>query len=183
MATRRYGTIVKHLTEDPETAVELVGRLSDDVLVHVGAAVADEVRRRAVESGDEDAVIADAFESGFGRDGLGVLPWVSGAFIVCPGALISKGRASHRCRFASVDDTWVWDSGLLLTEMKRSSPGSTGGFRAIALLPIVERTGIDVVTGRMRGGQHSVDHVVSFEVRRGALVEVSQRDIRAAGMV
>lgn len=85
--------------------------------------------------------------------------------------------------FVSVDDTWIWESGLLIAETKRSSPGSTGGFRAIALLPIVERTGIDVVTGRMRGGQHAVDHVVSFEVRRGALVEVSQRDVRAAGMV
>ena len=43
-------------------------------------------------------------------------------------------------------------------------------------------TGIDVVAGRARGGQHSVDHVVSFEVRRGRLVEVSQRTVAAANM-
>lgn len=182
MANRRYGTIVRHLSDDPETAVELVERLSDDVLLHLGAAVADEARRRAVATGNEEAIIAEAFETGFGRDGLGVPPWVTGPYVVCPGSLVAKNRSSHRCRFVSVNDTWIWESELLVTESKRSLPGRTDGFRAVALLPLVEGTEIDVVTGRARQGQHSVEHVISYELQRGALVEVSQRAVKTAGM-
>ena len=122
----------------------------------------------------------DAFEVGFGRDGLGVLPWVEGTVIVCPGGMTAKSKSSHRCRFVSVDDVWVWDCGLLLREDKRSSPGTDEGFRAIALVPLVDGTELDVVSGKARGGQHSVEHVVSYEVRSGELVEVSQRNVAAA---
>ena len=45
----------------------------------------------------------------------------------------------------------------------------------------IERA-IDVVSGRARSGQHSVDQVVSCEVRDEDLVEVSQRNVAAAKM-
>jgi hypothetical protein len=96
--------------------------------------------------------------------------------------MVAKSTTNHRCRFVSVDDVWVWDSGLLLREDKRSSPGAENGFRAVALVPLVDGTELDVVTGRARGGQHSVDHVVSYEVRAGELVEVSQRTVTPANM-
>lgn len=183
MSTRRhYKTIVGHLTEDPDTAPELVQRLQDDVLLHLGASVADEIRRRAVDAGDPDAAIADGFDTGFGRDGLAVLPWVTGHYVVCPGGLVGKNRSSHRCRFISVNDTWVWDCVELIQEDKRSAPGTDEGFRAVALIPIIEGTSLDVVSGRLRGGQHSVERVVSYEIRKGELVEVSQRVVAAAGM-
>ena len=135
-----------------------------------------------VAAGDLDQIIANAFEVGFGRDGLGTLPWVEGELIVCPGAIVSKSKTSHRCRFISVDDTWIWESGELLREDKRSSPGVEDGFRAIALLPLVDGMELDVVSGKARAGQHSVDRVVSYEVRQGELLEVSQRTVAAAGM-
>ena len=115
-------------------------------------------------------------------DGLATLPWVEGDIIVCPGSLIAKSRTNHRCRFVSVDDTWIWDSGELLREDKRSTPGVEDGFRAVALLPLVDGFTLDVVSGKARAGQHSVDRVVSFEVRARELVEVSQRVVAAAGM-
>lgn len=71
---------------------------------------------------------------------------------------------------------------MLINEVKRSIPGTVDGFRAVALLPVIEGTEIDVVSGRQRQGQHSVEHVVSWEVRRGALVEVSQRTVKTTGM-
>lgn len=182
MAGRHYKTIIGHLKDDPETAVELVSKLSDDVLVHLRASIDDEVRRRAVSSGDDDAVIADAFESGFGRDNIGRNPWIEGSFIVCPGAIVSKSRANHICRFVSVNDTWIWESHELLREDKRSLPGTNEGFRAVALLPIIENMELDVVRGRARSGSHRVEHVISYIVRRGELVEVSQRTVSAAGM-
>lgn len=166
-------------TGDPEAIVERVRAMSDDE-VHDLAEVVRQVQiERAIASGDHDAIIKAAFEVGFGRDGLGVLPWVEGTVIVCPGGMTAKSRSSHRCRFVSVDDVWVWDCGLLLREDKRSSPGTDEGFRAIALVPLVDGTELDVVSGKARGGQHSVEHVVSYEVRSGELVEVSQRNVAA----
>ena len=107
---------------------------------------------------------------------------MEGELVVCPGAIVAKSRTNHRCRFVSVDDVWVWESSLLLREDKRSNPGPEEGFRAVALVPLVDGTAIDVVSGRARGGSHSVDHVTSFEVRGGDLVEVSQRSVRASNM-
>lgn len=170
---------MRHLSDDPATAVELAQKLDDDVLHHLAAALGDETRRRAVEQGDQQAVIDQAFEHGFGRDGLGVNPYLEGPFVVCPGAMVSKRKANHTCRFVSVDDVWIWDSHELLIEEKRSSPGVHDGFRAVALLAPVEGTELDVVSGRLRSGQHQVDLVVSYVVRKGELVEVSQRNVAA----
>jgi hypothetical protein len=167
---------------DPEELLHSLRAMSEAELHHVAEAVRQVQIERAIGSGDHDAIIAQAFEVGFGRDGLGVQPWVEQNLVVCPGGLVSKSRTSHRCRFVSVDDVWVWDSGLLLREDKRSSPGVDEGFRAIALVPLVDGTAIDVVTGRARSGGHSVEHVVSYEVRGGDLVEVSQRNVTPARM-
>lgn len=163
--------------EDPAVLITNLRQMSGDDLHNLAEAVRQVQIERAVASGDHDAVIAQAFENSFGRDGLGMLPWIEGDVIVCPGGLVSKSRSSHRCRFVSVDDVWVWDSGLLIREDKRSSPGVEEGFRAIALIPVVDGTELDVVTGKARSSGHSVDHVVSYEVRAGDLIEVAQRTI------
>lgn len=170
------------LSGDPVAVPEVLALLDEGALTNLGAAVQQEVRRRAVESGSEEAIISAAFETGFGRDGLGVLPWIEGPFVVCPGGLLSPGRTSHRCRFVSVNDAWVWDCAELVCEEKRSSPGARDGFRAVALVPAHEGLALDVVSGRLRSGQHSVEKVISCEVRRGELVQVAQRTVSAAGM-
>ena len=152
MATRRYGTIVRHLREDPDTAGELAAKLPDEQLIELAAALRDEMQKRARESGDSDAVIEAAFESGFARDGLGVLPWIEPPFLVCPGGLVGKNRGNHKCQFVSADESWVWESSDLVREDKRSLPGKDEGFRAIALLPVVEGMQLDVVRARMKQG-------------------------------
>ncbi len=182
MAVRRYATIIKYLTEEPDSAVELAARLSDDVLDHLSEALRDEARGRAVDSGDQQALLDEAFEQGFRRDGLGTDPWIHDRVVVCPGALAAKSRTNHRCRFVSVDDVWIWESAELIYEEKRSNPGRDEGFRAVALLPVIEGMILDVVTGRARAGQHSVDKATSYQVRRGALVEVSHRSVDSRGM-
>ena len=166
-------------TAQRDAVIAMLSDLTDDDLHRVAEVVRQVQAERAVAGGDLDAIISAAFETGFGRDGLGVLPWTEGNVIVCPGGMVSKSRASHRCRFVSIDDCWVWASTHLLREDKRSSPGSDDGFRAIALLPLVDGLSLDVVSGRARQGQHSVEHVVSYEVRSGELVEVSQRTVHS----
>ena len=167
------------LAVTPEEIVEHTRTLSDDELRNLAEVVRQVQIERAITNGDHDAIIGAAFESGFGRDGLGVLPWVEGSVVVCPGGMVAKSKTDHKCRFVSVDDTWVWESGLLLREDKRSSPGTDEGFRAIALIPLVDGTALDVVSGKARQGGHQVDHVVSYEIRAGDLVEVSQRNVTA----
>ena len=51
----------------------------------------------------------------------------------------------------------------------------------LALLPIVEGLGLDAVRCRMKQGQHAVERSVSFQVRRGELIEVAQRNVTAHG--
>lgn len=162
-----------------DALIAMIRDMSESELHDVAEIVRQVQIERAIGNGDEDTIISAAFETAFGRDGLAVLPWIEGNVVVCPGGMVSKSKASHKCRFVSVDDTWIWESSLLLREDKRSSPGSDEGFRAVALLPLVDGTSIDVVSGRARSGQHSVDHVVSYEIRGGELVEVSQRTINA----
>lgn len=182
VSTRRINAAAKLLCGDPADAVRVFDRLDAAELSNVAEVIRQLQRERAVARGDLDEIIAHSFEVGFGRDGLATLPWIEGDVIVCPGGLISKSRTSHRCRFVSIDDTWVWDSGELIREDKRSTPGTDGGFRAVALVPVVDGMALDVVSGKARQGQHSVDLVVSYEVRRGDLVEVSQRVVTPAGM-
>lgn len=174
--------VAERLVDDIDAATALASVLPDDTLRHLAAAIRDEVRGRARASGDHDAIIEEAFEQAFGRDGLGSGPWVSGDVIVCPGSIVAKNRSSHRCRFVSVDDVWIWDSQELIREEKQSHPGRDEGFKAVALLPLVEGLALDLVTGRARSGQHSVERVVSYEVRRGELVEVSSRVVSARDM-
>ena len=172
----------ERLAAEIDAAPALAEQLPDDTLLHLAAALRDEVRRRARDSGDHDAIIEEAFEQAFGRDGLGSGPWISGDVIVCPGSIVAKNRSSHRSRFVSVDDVWIWDSHELIREDKRSHPGRDEGFKAVALVPLVEGMELDLVTGRTRSGQRSVEQVTSYEVRRGELVEVSQRTVSPRNM-
>jgi hypothetical protein len=181
MAARRCGAPVHHPRDDPDTAREFAERLSDDLLAQLGAAIQDEVRRRALASSDRDAVVAQAFETVFGRDGLAEQPFVEGPFVVCPGGLVAKNPANHRCPFVSVDGTWIREDPHLLHEVKRSTPGADESFHAVALLPIVEGIALDVVRAKMRKGQHQVERVFSYEIRRGRLVEAAQRNVAPHG--
>lgn len=180
-STRRLNAAAKLLAQ-PDEAPRVVERLGDDELANLAALARQEQAVRAVARGDLDEIIAQAFETGFGGDGLAHLPWVEGTVLVCPGGLVWSSRTSHTCRFVSIDDTWVWDSHDLIREDKRSTPGSRDGFRAVALVPLLEGMEVDVVSGKARQGQHSVERVVSYEVRAGDLVEVAQRTVNRTSM-
>lgn len=182
MSLRQLRNLARLLTEDPASANTLATELSDANLADLAAAIRDETTRRARASGDQDAILEAAFARGFARDGLGVLPWIETPFLVCPGGLVAKNRANHRCQFVSVDERWVWESNDLIREDKRSLGAADEGFRAVALLPIVEGMALDVVRARMQRGVHSVERVTSLVVRAGKLVEVERREVSARGV-
>lgn len=181
VSTRRINATAKLLAM-PDEVIRVLDKLGDPELSNLGDAVSQVQSLRAVARGDLDEIIAQAFESGFGSDGLAIQPWVEDTVIVCPGGLIYSSRASHVCRFVSVNDIWIWDSHELIREDKRSTPGDRDGFRAVGLVPAIEGMSLDVVSGKARSGQHAVDKVWSYVVKRGELVEVSQRDVSRTGM-
>lgn len=179
-STRRINAAARLLAGHPDDVMRVLGRLEPAELANVAEAARQTQQERAVASGDLDQIVARAFEIGFGNDGLGLLPWVEGEIVVCPGAIVARSKSSHRCRLVSVDDVWIWDSPQLVREDKRSNPGDDEGFRAVGLIGLVDGTELDVVTGKARRSLHSVDRVVSYQIRAGELVEVSQRDVAAA---
>ena len=63
-----------------------------------------------------------------------------------PWSISFKKRRKSSVSFCSVDQEWVWQSKQLITETKRPSPGNDKGFRAIALIPVIEGTAVDIVT-------------------------------------
>ena len=181
-STRRLKATASLLSSHPEDIIATLELLEPAALHNLGAAIEQVQVERALASGDLDAIIDDAFDTGFGSDGLAVLPWVTHDLVVCPGGLVARSQTNHKCRFVSVNDCWVWESQELVREDKRSSPGKLDGFRAVALLPVIQGTTLDVVSGKARAGQHSVDRVVSFKVDDGELVEVAQRTVASRGM-
>lgn len=182
VSPRRINAAAKILSGNPDDAMRILEKLGSDDLSNLGEVVHQIQRKRAIAEGDPDSIIESAFEDGFGPDGMGHPPWIEGSVIVCPGSIINKSKSSHRCRFISVNDTWVWDSPEVMREDKRSIPGTNDGFRAIALVPVLNGLTLDVVTGRARSGQHQVDNVVSYKVKRNKLEEVAQRNVKAMGM-
>ncbi len=74
----------ERLAHDADTVLGFARSMSDDDLHQLAEVVRQVQIERAIDSGDHDSIIAAGFESSFGRDGLGVLPWVEGSVIVCP---------------------------------------------------------------------------------------------------
>lgn len=181
VSTRRINAASKLLI-DPLCVERVLGKLDDPQLGNVIEMAMQLQSERAVARGDLDEIIAAGFEEAFGGDGLGTDPYLVGNVVVCPGALIWTSKASHTCRFVSVNNTWVWDSIELIREDKRSSPGSRDGFRAVAIIPAATGTELDVVSGKARSGGHQVTRVVSYRMNRDGLTQVSQRNVAPAGM-
>ncbi len=180
-SARRLNAAAK-LLRDPVEAQRVLERLDEAELANAAEVIRQVQSERAVGRGDLDEIIAQGFEECFGGDGMGADPYLVGDVVVCPGSLIWNSKSSHTCRFISVNDTWVWDAVELIREDKRSTPGSRDGFRAIALIPSVTGTEIDVVSGKSKSGAHSVTRVVSYRIDRDGLSIIGQRNVTPAGM-
>lgn len=182
------------LPQVPETGVPLAGGevlsaseiaslvsglddLTLEALIRAGRA---EQHRRALEGGDLEAVISEAFAAAFDAGGDAHMPFASGTMVVCPGSRINTSASAHRCRFAVVDGDWVWESPALLHDEVRSVRSAKGGTHSVSLVVLREGLEIDVVTSRARSGAHEAQRVDSYTVAGGALVKVGSRRGRSA---
>jgi hypothetical protein len=161
------------------TTSEDFSGLRDDELWDLAARVADEQRRRAVESGDIDALCAEGFDRGFDAKGHARDPVVSSGLVVCYGSLVERSAMSHECRFANLGGDWVWEHPEVIhDEIRKLVERGRHHQRSVSVLPALEGLGIDLVSSTMRQGVHHMTQVRSFQVRGGALELVNARTVR-----
>lgn len=150
---------------------ELLDHMDDHDLSEVAQMVRDLQRERALLAEDLEAVVADGFERGFDHRGMALDPWITpGGLVVCPGAKIHRSRANHRCRFAAVGDTWVWESPERVVDELRRLPDDRDSIQTVTVLAAVDGLVLEVVTSKASGGRHSRQSSIAFEVRSGELV-------------
>lgn len=148
----------------------------EDALWQTAAAIQAQLHQRAIEGRDLEAMVEDAFASGFSGAGEAHAPWLDGGLLFAPGAVKYRSRTSHDCTFVSVDDVWVWDCDDVLHDLMRDKPGTKTHKLAITVLAANEGSKIDMVTSTSRAGAKcQMKKVRSFQVRHGQLVEVAAR--------
>ncbi len=151
-------------------ALAELGTLSDEQLWDFAASVREEQRRRSLAAGDLDAIVSDAFVTGFDSRGMAVDPWIhASGLLVCPGSKIHRSRQAHRCRFVAVGDRWVWESSERLVDEIRPVHDGKDSLQTVTVLAAWEGLVVDVVTSKATGGLHTRDSAVAFEVHRGLL--------------
>lgn len=151
--------------------------LSDIELGSVLAASQDELRRRAVAQGDLGAIIDEGFEQGFDRTGHARTPYVQGLILVCPGSKVASSALSHKCRFISVSNEWVWEASALLADEIR--PRDRHSTASVSLLVATEGLEFEAITSRARGGSHERISAEAYTIRDGQVVTLGSRAGRA----
>lgn len=160
---------------------ETLTTFSSDDLLHISALVSDELRRRAFERGDLDALQARGFEFGFPAPQRVADPVAHEGVLIAPGAKYEKSPLSHRCTFVRVGDHWVWESPNKLSDEIRNLPGSGSSMRSVTLVALNEGDRIDVLTSRTRQGVHELVEVRSFVYRGSSLEMTDSRTVRTSG--
>lgn len=151
--------------------------VDDRTLVRALTILAAEQRRRAVERSEPTALVEKGFAEGFAATHMPKDPWLEGGVLVCAGAKLDRSAMSHRCAFARVDASWVWEHPDLLEDVVRHLPGAHTRMQSISLVPVSEGTAVDLIEARTRNGVHELVGVRSFVVEGDALVLVSQRSV------
>lgn len=156
---------------------------ADDVaLAHTMAAIMAVQHRRAIEDGDVDSMLEQAFVDGFSGRGDAYPPWVENGLLFCPGMRRDKSATSHECTFVSVDDSWVWEAPGTIKDVMRQVPGPKTVKQSITILLVTEGAKVDMVESDSRsGGPCQMKRARSFQIRAGQLVEVNTRSRPTSG--
>lgn len=152
--------------------------LDDDTLARALLVLNGETHRRALERADLEALVVEGFEQGFSEQGV-LDPWLHGGVLVAPGFKLDRSSVSHICSFVRVCDRWVWECATRLQDDIRYVPGPRRLMRSVTLAVVSDGDSVDVITSRMRNGQHELTGVRSYVVKHGALVLVSQRAVKS----
>ncbi len=150
---------------------------TDGNLAALIEAAQDEQKRRAIEAGDLEAIIEDAFEQGFTAKGMARGPWLTDdGILVCPGSIIEKSTQSHVCSFVNLDDTWAWQAqDLLLDEVRKIPAQARTHQRSVSLIAAYDGLEFTVVVCKARNSVHEMQSSTTYTVHNGSLEVVSSR--------
>lgn len=151
----------------------LLQLLADDELAELDVLISEHRHQRALARGDLAALVAEGFESGFGRRGLPLQPVVVDGVILCFGGINAKSESSHDCGFVSVDDEWVWESPQVVAH--EVEPAGKGGKKTVSVIPLQEGLELDLVEMRMRQGTHEMQKATTYRVEENQMVKVGTR--------
>lgn len=178
--SREEGAEVRALPGSAATPQLDVRGLSDAALVELQEQLRQEFHRRALEALEPEALVRECYEVGFDSRGAAKLPYLRGAILVCPGAIVARSASSHECSFAHIGEKWVWESELLIhDDVVKSAQGGREHQRSVSLVVGENGLAVDVITSKMSMGMHQMKQVRSFEIQSGELVLVSTRSPRA----
>lgn len=151
----------------------LLADLADDEVAALLSACRAELRDRAVRAGDPEEVANAAFSHAFGRDGLGIQPYVLDGLLVCPGSVQGTSPHRHTCRFVSVDDVWVWQHDDVLADVV--TPDGDHSQRSVTVLPAEPGVEVDLVTSKKTMSGHQMHRCETFTVTADGLEHVGTR--------
>ena len=147
----------------------------DEGVSNLSALIVDEQKRRGVEVGDLEAIVADCFDKAFVGNGV-VAPWMRDGLLVCPGLLIGHGTMRHDCTFVKVEDVWSWESSDQVANELRYLPYRAKiAQQSITLVAVGEHEKITQIVCRLSGGDHRMTESTTYEVLGGELRIVEVR--------
>lgn len=153
---------------------------TDAQLSHTAYALRTESHRRALEGGDLEALVEQAFLDGFTSANQACAPVVVDGFLICYGTHRARSQTSHDCTFVSINGQWVWEASPL-ADVMRTVPGAKPVRMSVSVLVAEEGTEVDLVSSTARqGGGCQMKEVHSYQVVLGELVQVATRARAAA---
>ena len=151
--------------------------MTDQEIAAALEALTEESKRRKVAAADPDALVEWGFANLFNSAGKPLDPQEVAGVLVCPGARWG-GPLSHKCTFATVDGTWVWDSPHKVADQMRTLPGPQAVLQSVTVLAPPPGTGVDSLSCRARNAVHELTSIRSFLLSPDGLEQVAPRSVR-----
>lgn len=144
--------------------------LSDAELDELGAALVDELRRRALARHEPAALAGEAFVIGFDSKHLPCDPWITGGLLICCGSLRAKFDGGHRCSFVVVDEDWSWANQNEHDEVRWLDDRSMTCVTIVVAQPGMQ---ISLIESRCDGGVHKRTSATSWRICQGVLEPIA----------
>jgi len=156
-------------------------KFSEKELFDLQNNISEIIKKRNLEKGDVEAIIDQAFNTGFPKfDSVGLNPWVEGSLLVCPGARIDKTQTKHICKFVVVDDEWSWESQHMVSDVIRRDQSSKHFKQhSITLISPFEGLVVQVISQKSQQGKHLVDGIESFIFENEKLTKTMTKTSRS----
>jgi hypothetical protein len=146
-------------------------------LIRALGILTSEQSRRALANYEPEALIENAFATGFTSKFMPKDPIVVGGILICMGAKLDRSVTNHRCAFVKVAGNWSWEHPDQANDVVRYLPGPHGRMQTVTLIPAIEGMAVDLVEAKTKNGVHEFVGVRSFVFEQNELLLVAARAV------